>query len=190
MSSPATPSAPQRRLGLVLLVVAAVIALGTTIYLTNPLRTADDTPAGRMLGFRVYRNPSSSMEPTIHRNAFFLVSAWPIVRNGPQAGDVVVYRYPIDPSMSYVKRVIAVGGSTIEIRNDVVYVGGKQISEPYLLPAEGRPQDLPSPYSMPATPIPANYYFVMGDNRNNSQDSRHTGPIPRSAIVGKALIGR
>jgi signal peptidase I len=189
MSSPAKRSPPQRRLGLVLLVVAAVIALGTTIYLTNPLRTADDTPAGRMLGFRVYRNPSSSMEPTIPKNSLLLVSAWAIMHKGPQAGDIVVYRYPLDPSVSYVKRVIAVGGSTIEIKDDVVYVDGKALSEPYTLQEE-RPEELRPPHSMPATTVRADYYFVMGDNRNNSQDSRLTGPIPRSAIVGKVVTGQ
>jgi signal peptidase I len=187
MTSAAAPS-PRKRISPVVVVIGVVIALGTLTYFANPLGTAGRSLTGRILGISTFRNPSASMEPTLHRGSAFLVSSWAYVRTAPQAGDVIVYRHPRDPSLYYVKRIIAVGGSTLEIKGDMTYVDGKALAEPYVLREDRPPPEYRPPSSMPAVRIPPDHYFMMGDNRNNSEDSRMSGPIPRSAVVGKVIL--
>ncbi len=97
-----------------------------------------------------------------------------------ERSDVVVFHYPRDPSKSYIKRVIAVPGDHLRIDDGQVFVNGKAIKEPYV----------PSAYrddrSMQATVISPNEYFVMGDHRSISSDSREFGPVKRDLIYGKA----
>ena len=111
-------------------------------------------------------------------------------------GDVVVFKYPEEPDRDFIKRVIGLPAETIEVREKKVYVDGKPLDEPYahyLLPAatpsefhEVTSFDVRERYG-PVT-VPANHYFVMGDNRDNSQDSRYWGFLPRGYIKGKALV--
>ncbi len=98
-------------------------------------------------------------------------------------GDIVVFRYPRDPQKSFIKRVIALPGDTIRISFGHVYVNGNTIEEPYV------PEEFLDTRSYPETVLPANTYFVLGDHRSMSNDSREIGPIPRSHIYGKAVFG-
>ena len=98
----------------------------------------------------------------------------------PERGDIIVFRYPKDPSRDFIKRVIAVPGETVEIRQGKVYVNGRLIDEFYL-------NETPN-YSSPAYKMRPGEYFVLGDNRNNSSDSHVWGPVPRDNIIGKAWI--
>ena len=97
-------------------------------------------------------------------------------------GDVVVFWYPLDRTKSFIKRVVGLPDDTVEIREGQVYVNGKMLIEPYL---QGESEDLGA---FSATRIPAGEYFVMGDHRNSSNDSRIFGPVPRSFIYGKAVF--
>jgi len=99
-----------------------------------------------------------------------------------ERGDVVVFRYPEDPEVDFVKRVVAVPGDTVQVRSGVVYVNGERTKEPFVL-SENR--DSLSRYG-PIT-VPQEEYFVLGDNRRNSRDSRVWGNVPRSLIKGKAF---
>jgi signal peptidase I len=108
-------------------------------------------------------------------------------------GDIVVFKYPEQPERDFIKRVIGLPGETIELRNKKVYVNGNPLDEPYvhfLEPshedAEITSFDVRERYG-PVT-VPSHQYFVMGDNRDNSQDSRYWGFLPRSYIKGKALM--
>ena len=108
-------------------------------------------------------------------------------------GDVIVFKYPEDPERDFVKRVIGLPGETLEIREKKVYINGKPLDEPYvhfLQPAgaygEFAAYDVRERYG-PVT-VPASQYFMMGDNRDNSQDSRYWGFLPREYIKGKALL--
>jgi signal peptidase I len=108
-------------------------------------------------------------------------------------GDIVVFKYPDQPDRDFIKRVIGLPGETIELRNKKVYVNGNPLEEPYvhfLEAAHGSSEvtsfDVRERYG-PVT-VPANQYFVMGDNRDNSQDSRYWGFLPRHYIKGKALM--
>jgi signal peptidase I len=97
-------------------------------------------------------------------------------------GDVVVFWYPNDRTKSFIKRVVALPGETVEIRQGRVYVNGKPLQEPYILPAYLDSNNF-SPFA-----IPANQYFVMGDHRDSSNDSRMFGPVPSEYIYGKAVF--
>jgi signal peptidase I len=108
-------------------------------------------------------------------------------------GDVIVFKYPEEPERDFIKRVIGLPGETLEVRHKRVYINGRLLEEPYvhyLLPP--RPNDQESPFDKrenygPVT-VPPTQYFVMGDNRDNSADSRYWGFLPRDYVKGKALM--
>jgi len=109
-------------------------------------------------------------------------------------GDIVVFKYPDEPDRDFIKRVIGLPGEKIELKNKKVHVNGQPLEEPYvhfLTPPSNDYQEVTS-YDLrerfgPVT-VPADQYFVMGDNRDNSQDSRYWGFLPRSYVKGKALV--
>ena len=108
-------------------------------------------------------------------------------------GDIVVFKYPDEPERDFIKRVIGLPGETLELRNKKVYVNGQPLDEPYvhfLEPAHDAQEvtsfDVRERYG--PVRVPQGQYFVMGDNRDNSQDSRYWGFLPRSYIKGKALM--
>ena len=111
----------------------------------------------------------------------------------PRRGDIVVFKYPDEPERDFIKRVIGLPGDTVELRNKKVYVNGKGLDEPYvhfLEPASGGSEitsfDVRERYG--PVRVPDAQYFVMGDNRDNSQDSRYWGFLPRHYIKGRALM--
>ncbi len=108
-------------------------------------------------------------------------------------GDIIVFKFPEDPNRDFIKRTIGLPGETVELRNKKVYINGKPLDEPYvhfLFPADGGPDtgtfDLRRNYG-PIT-VPPDKYFMMGDNRDNSEDSRYWGFMPREYVKGKALF--
>ena len=110
-------------------------------------------------------------------------------------GDIIVFKYPEEPERDFIKRVIGLPGETIEVRNKKVYVNGEPLDEPYvhfIFPpdengAAASPGDPSRPDYGPVT-VPPDFFFMMGDNRDNSQDSRYWGFLPRSYVKGKALF--
>jgi signal peptidase I len=110
-------------------------------------------------------------------------------------GDVVVFKYPEEPDRDFIKRVIGLPGETLEVREKKVYINGKPLDEPYVhfLQPPSSPEynevtsfDVRERYG-PVT-VPPEQYFMMGDNRDNSQDSRYWGFLPRDLVKGKALL--
>ena len=99
-----------------------------------------------------------------------------------QRGDIVVFRYPRDPSKSYIKRVIAVPGDRVRIENGRVYVNGRALGEDYV------PAGYVDSSSYPEILVPSGSYFVLGDHRNMSNDSREFGPVEQKYIYGKAVF--
>lgn len=125
--------------------------------------------------------PSGSMEPTLMINDRILVAKF-LYRFEPVArGDVIVFRYPLNPQRDFVKRVMGLPGDRAQLKEGVVYINGQRISEKgyTIKPDFGN-------YG-PVT-VPQGEYFVLGDNRNNSEDSRFFGYVPRANIVGKAIF--
>ena len=162
--------------------VGGCVLLVALVYMINPFNTDSWDPRIRVCGFTIFRAPSRSMEPTIPENSIFLVSAWAYIRSEPSAGDIVVFKYPPDPTVAYVKRIIAIGGSTVEIADGAVLVDGQPLSQQYVARDAST-----STYSrfMPRVRVPPKSYFVMGDNRDNSTDSRSWGFVPRDHIIGE-----
>ncbi|MBI2527208.1 MAG: signal peptidase I [Candidatus Rokubacteria bacterium] len=109
----------------------------------------------------------------------------------PARGDVIVFKYPNDESRDFIKRIVALGGETVQVRDNRVYVNGRSVDEPYV-----RPGSVPTAtsghcgylYACEPTVVPPGSYFVMGDNRDNSQDSRYWGFVKREKIRGKAFL--
>ncbi|MEI6286258.1 MAG: signal peptidase I [Bacillota bacterium] len=133
----------------------------------------------------LYLVDGSSMKPTLLDGQRLVVNKF-IYRwfKNPQHGDIVVFKYPSDQNRDFIKRVIAVQGETLEIIDGSVYVNGNQIQESYTL----EPMRVANNY--PKIDIPAGYMFVMGDNRNNSEDSRYSdvGLVSYDLIKGKAVL--
>jgi signal peptidase I len=137
---------------------------------------------------QAYRIPSSSMAPTLIPGDLILANKLVPTFRGVHRGEIIVFRYPPDPKRSFAKRVIAGPGETVHVRDQEVYLNGKHLDEPYVK-SEPRPSLGRSPfcgfaYGCEPTMIPANSYFVMGDNRHNSQDSRYWGPVPGHLVLG------
>jgi signal peptidase I len=100
-----------------------------------------------------------------------------------ERGDVVVFWFPNNPDQSFVKRVVGLPGETVELRSGVFYIDGKELKEPYLDPDHNT-----SHGSLPPKKVEQHYYFVAGDNRDNSYDSRNWGLVPEKYIYGKAMF--
>lgn len=124
-----------------------------------------------------------SMQPNFYSNQFLIVSRVHYLLGQPQQGDIVVFHYPDDPSQDYIKRIIGLPGDTVEIRDAHVYVNGQKLDEPYI-----NEPCLPTLCPDKSWKLASDEYFVMGDNRNHSSDSRAFGPVKRQFIVGEAVI--
>jgi signal peptidase I len=122
----------------------------------------------------------SSMEPSLHSGQRLLIVKASYIFHQPEWGDIVVFRSPNNREDDYIKRIIALPGDMVEIKMDVVYVNGSPLDESYI-------KEQPN-YSLPPQKIPENEYFVLGDNRNNSNDSHKGWTVPRQNIIGKAWL--
>jgi signal peptidase I len=125
----------------------------------------------------------TSMMPTLEDQERVFINKFVYRLEPIQRGDVVVFRYPRDTSKSYIKRIIAVPGDRVQIEDGLVYVNGQQIAESYV------PQMYEDVRSYPLTVVPRHCYFVLGDHRNLSNDSRDFGPVDERYIYGKAVFG-
>src|SRR5271165_4143799 len=125
----------------------------------------------------------TSMMPTLQDQERVFINKFVYKLEPIERGDVVVFRYPRDPAKSYIKRVVAVAGDRVKIEDGVVFVNGRQIAEGYV------PQMYEDVRSYAETTVPPHSYFVMGDHRNLSNDSRDFGPVDESYIYGKAVFG-
>ncbi len=158
---------------------------------------------------QAYQIPSGSMEKTLLIGDFLFINKmiygpelapgfhghtlfdvrFPAIRK-PRPGDIIVFRYPLDPAVDYIKRCVAVEGQTVELRNKVLYVDGKPQAEPYVThgdPRVLRGGESPRDNFGPIT-VPPDHLFMMGDNRDNSFDSRFWGPLPLKLVKGKAMF--
>jgi signal peptidase I len=126
-----------------------------------------------------------SMYATLDDNDYLIANKIDYRLHPPQRGDIIILRPPTDNSKDFIKRVIALPGEKLLIRDSVVYINGRRLDEPYLPEAWTTLNNWPQTGS-DGQVMRANEYFVMGDNRNRSQDSRIFGPIGRDRIDGRA----
>ncbi len=144
-------------------------------------------------GFRrmvqAYKIPSGAMVPTLQIGDHVLTDKTAYHGHPPKRFDVVVFEFPKDPEKMFVKRVIGLPGDTIEIMNGKVWINGSELSEPYAYHSEGEGGSRGSPGEyMGPKQIPEGSYFMMGDNRDQSYDSRFWGPVSGSKIWGRVRI--
>jgi len=151
-----------------------------------------------------FRVEGSSMDPSLHNGQYLIINKAiytrinlntiskfiPFVDPGdnpvhylfraPKRGDVVVFRFPGNPDRDFIKRIIGEPGDTVEVRDGVVYIDGAPLDEPYIT---SKPT-----YTYGPAEVPPKHYFVLGDNRNNSYDSRAWGFLPEENIIGQAWL--
>jgi signal peptidase I len=131
---------------------------------------------------QAFRVQGTSMLPLLEDGERIIVNKF-IYRFQPiDRGDVVVFWYPKDPSVSFIKRVVGVPGDMVELRSGLLYVNGRRIEEQYL-----RPQFNDGETHTPIE-VSKGYYYVLGDHRNSSNDSRNWGEVPEKYIYGKAVF--
>jgi len=130
----------------------------------------------------LYMVEGPSMRPTLLNGERLVVNKFLYRFRDPQPGEIIVFRYPRDPSRDFIKRIIAVPGDTIEIKDGRVFINGQFKNETYILEKTRG--------SYPLTTVPPGHVFVMGDNRNNSDDSRFrdVGMVSYDLIKGKAIV--
>lgn len=131
-----------------------------------------------------FRVDGMSMEPTLHNQEYIIVNKAAYLFHAPDRGDVIVFEYPLNPQVDYVKRIIAIPGDVISVVGQKVTVDGVTLRELYINPTDPFNPFLPIYNRV----VPSNDYFVMGDNRGNSSDSRQWGFVPRSNIIGRATF--
>jgi signal peptidase I len=130
-------------------------------------------------GFQVARVEGQSMAPTLSDQDRLIVNKLAYRLGPPRRGDIVMLYYPVDPDKSFVKRVIAEESDTVKIEDGRVYVNDVPMAEDFV-PPEYRSHD-----DHPPMVIREGYYYVLGDHRNNSSDSRHWGEVPKRYIIGR-----
>jgi signal peptidase I len=158
--------------------------------------------------FQAFEVPSRSMEKNVLTGDHLLVNkflfaphrdapaAWLLPSRAVRRGDIIVFKYPEDPRRDFIKRVVALPGEIVAIRDKRVFVDGRLLDEPYAfhsddrvwpddpaVPEEGRRRD-----QLPPRTVPQDSYFVMGDNRDDSRDSRFWGPVPSRNLEGRAMF--
>ena len=123
----------------------------------------------------------TSMEPRLEPRDRIFVNKFVYYLSDVHRGDIVVFWYPKDRTKSFIKRVVALPGETVEVRSGVVFLNGRELSEPYLAREFNNE-------SYPLQVVPPNHYFVLGDHRNSSNDSRDWGFVPEQNIFGEAIF--
>jgi signal peptidase I len=108
----------------------------------------------------------------------------------PERGDIIVFRYPVDLRKDFIKRCVAVEGQTVEVKDKTLYVDGRKQVEPYVIHEDDRvlPRDVGPRDNFGPIVVPKDHIFMMGDNRDNSLDSRFWGPLPIALVKGKAIF--
>lgn len=159
---------------------------------------------------QAYNIPSGSMKPTLLVGDFILVNKLVYRLSEPRRGDIVVFEWPLNPQIHFIKRIVGMPGDILEIKEGRVFINGREVATRFereerengvikLIYEETLPSGVKHKialYQSPLLPrkdippirIPEGHYFVMGDNRDNSEDSRYWGLLPRENIVGKAFV--
>lgn len=162
-TSPRIPKRAMWELWLRDLIISAVVSVFVILFLYQPVRVE-----------------GTSMLPRLEDQDRLFINKFVYHFSAIERGDVVVFRYPRDQKLSYIKRIVAVPGDRFEIDRGQVVVNGKPISEPYV------PEEFRDSRSFDSIVVPPGEYFVLGDHRSIASDSRDFGPVKRDLIYGKA----
>jgi len=161
-------------------VITAIIALFATTFVIQAFKIPTGSMESNLLiGDHLLVNKFAY---GLHSGSGFLSRLLPY--KDPKRGDVIVFKYPNSPEVAYVKRLMGMPGDKLEMIGRTVYINGKALGENYTQYIDpGSIYDHYGPFN-----VPQGHYFAMGDNRDNSQDSRFWGPVPRDYFLGKALV--
>jgi signal peptidase I len=161
-----------------------LLLIGVMAYTMNPFRTASDTIRARVFGFDIYSIPSRSMVPTLVPGDYIYMSASGYNNETMQLNDVLVFLYPDATKRHYIKRLIAKAGDRVRIENFIVYINDKPLPQLYM-----NTTGLKKPFSrfMQEKTVPKGHLFLLGDNRDNSNDSRFFGFLAEKYVVGEAM---
>ena len=172
MTETTQPAAtPQRKGAMLGYALLGVLAIGLlTVVMAFPMV------------FRVARVEGQAMSPTLRDQDRLLINRMAYQTHQPQRGDIVMMHYPRDPSRLFIKRVIGMAGERLHIRAGRVYLNGQLYDDGYVLP------EFRDVANWGPAVVPEGHYFVMGDRRNNSSDSRHWGFVPAGYIVGRVAF--
>jgi signal peptidase I len=155
-----------------------ILSIGLTIFV--PIRTWMS-----FLGIAPFKFATTSMMPTVHQDDFLMIGPRAYDNQAPQRGDLIVFIYPRDPSKRFLMRVIAIEGETVEIKNKQVFIDGQPLQESYKIHEDSAVDNSRDDFG--PLRIPARHCFVLGDNRDNSNDSRFWGALPLTDVKGQAL---
>jgi signal peptidase I len=164
----------------VYILVVAVLAI-----VVAPEQVLVGSPT-RAYVMQTFSTATTSMEPTVLLGDHVVVNKGAYAFSEPKRGDIILYRAMERPQTIFMKRIVGMPGETIEMRNREVFVNGKKIDEPYVQSLRPSKDGTFNGDSMAPTVIPADAYFLLGDNRDNSLDSRFMGPVQRRQFLGKA----
>ncbi len=163
--------------------ITALLGLGLLgVYSYNPSGTASYDPRARLLGYVPFQASANSMAPSIVKKDLIVVSTFAYTKMKPARNDIIVFKYPRDPSQNYVKRVIAIGNDRLRITDGQVFLNDEPLEEPFTQHVR-----LKRPRQERSWAVPSGTVFVMGDNRDNSHDSRSFGFVPLDNVVGRVL---
>ena len=164
-----------------------MLAMVLTVLVVGGWIASDAARTHMRRYFQAFTIPSGSMQPTLLVGDYILVDKAVYRGRPPRRGDIVVHRY-LDGPRTFVKRVVAVPGETIHLRGREVLIDGRALDEPYVkLLLGASPGACMFAYGCEPTVIPPGRYFVLSDNRDNGQDSRHYGPVAEDAIFGRVF---
>lgn len=170
-----------------LLFLALFVATPVGMYYTNPFNVTSKNIRPRIFGHDLYHIPSKSMVPTLEPEDYIIISNTAYLEKPPKKNEIVIFlqasKNNRNTRIPFIKRVIAVAGDTVKIKNGVLLVNGTPTAESYI-----DPENKKRAYSrfQPLRTVPQNKLFVMGDNRDNSRDSRIFGFISAEDVIGQA----
>ena len=152
------------------------------LWLRTPVSAAVYATLIVTFGFQVARVEGRSMEPTLHDQDRLVVNKLAYRVHDPKVGDVVMLLHPSNPDQALVKRIVAAPGDTVAFREGIILRNGAVVDEEFV------PANLRSFEDRPPVVVPDGFYFVLGDHRNNSSDSRTFGPVPKKYILGRIQL--
>ena len=154
----------------------------SAVYLINPSGTATRDVRGRIFGHIPYRIPSESMAPTLMPGDQIVTKTYAYATADPKRHEVIVFERPNERSLPFVSRIVAIEGDRVKLADKKLFVNGSPINEPYAI-WHSAISDFSRNFA--EVSVPSDHYFVLGDNRDNSLDSRFWGFLPRGNIIGR-----
>jgi len=176
-------TAPTREIPAAIVVAPVRMGTGIGVWLRDLIISLAISAFIIIFLYQPVKVEGTSMMPSLEDQERIFVNKFVYRLEPIERGDIVVFRYPRDPSKSYIKRVIGMAGDRIRIDGGQVYVNGEALDESYV------PPEYTDSRSYPESVVPAQSYFVLGDHRSMSNDSRDFGSVNQSFIYGKAVFG-